>query len=87
MSTDSGDNLLDPTLKPETNYRFLLFLVAILDAVYKHGGLLRSGIASASNEHRLGANEAPPGIVSAFLGDVSFFYSIMVYYESLIEFL
>ncbi|KAJ3324352.1 hypothetical protein HDU76_013440 [Blyttiomyces sp. JEL0837] len=69
MSTDTGDNLLDPTLKPETNYRFLLFLVATLDAVHKHGGLLRAGIASASNEHRLGANEAPPGIVSAFLGD------------------
>ncbi|KNC97555.1 uncharacterized protein SPPG_07029 [Spizellomyces punctatus DAOM BR117] len=69
MSTDSGDNLLDPTLKPETNYRFLLFLVAVLDAVHKHGGLLRASIASASNEHRLGANEAPPGIVSAFLGE------------------
>ncbi|KAJ3036436.1 hypothetical protein HDV00_002718 [Rhizophlyctis rosea] len=69
MSTDQGDNLLDPTLKPETNYRFLLFLVATLDAVYKHGGLLRAAIASASNEHRLGANEAPPGIVSAFLGE------------------
>ncbi|KAJ1549050.1 hypothetical protein HK405_010654 [Cladochytrium tenue] len=69
MSTDIGDNLLDPTLRPETNYRFLLFLVATLDAVHKHGGLLRAGIASASNEHRLGANEAPPGIVSVFLGD------------------
>ena len=69
MSTDLGDNLLDPTLKPETNYRFLLFLVAVLDAVHKHGGLLRAAIASASNEHRLGANEAPPGIISAFLGE------------------
>ncbi|KAJ3056605.1 hypothetical protein HK097_005768 [Rhizophlyctis rosea] len=69
MSTDQGDNLLDPTLKPETNYRFLLFLVATLDGLYKHGGLLRAAIASASNEHRLGANEAPPGIVSAFLGE------------------
>ncbi|KAJ3184897.1 hypothetical protein HDU85_001587 [Gaertneriomyces sp. JEL0708] len=69
MSTDTGDNLLDPTLKPETNYRFLIFLVAVLDAVLSHGGLLRASIASASNEHRLGANEAPPGIVSAFLGD------------------
>ncbi|KAJ3381419.1 hypothetical protein HDU84_005136 [Entophlyctis sp. JEL0112] len=68
MQTDTGDNLLDPTSTPETNYRFLLFLVAILDAVYKHGGLIRSSIASASNEHRLGANEAPPAIVSAFLG-------------------
>ncbi|KAJ3209846.1 hypothetical protein HDU82_009294 [Entophlyctis luteolus] len=69
IQTDGGDNLLDPTSTPETNYRFLLFLVAILDAVYKHGGLLRSSIASSSNEHRLGANEAPPAIVSAFLGD------------------
>ena len=69
LSTDTGDNLLDPTVKPETNFRFLLFLVATLDAVYKHGALLRASIASASNEHRLGANEAPPGIVSAFLGE------------------
>lgn len=69
LQTDGGDNLLDPTAKPETNYRFLLFLVATLDAISKHGGLLRAGIASASNEHRLGAQEAPPGIVSAFLGE------------------
>jgi glutamine synthetase len=68
MSTDTGENLLDPTIKPETNYRFLLVLVAVLEAVHRHGGLLRASIASASNEHRLGANEAPPGIVSAFLG-------------------
>jgi glutamine synthetase len=69
MSTDYGDNLLDPTLNPEKNPRFLLVLVSILDAVLKHGALLRAGIASASNEHRLGANEAPPAILSAFLGD------------------
>ncbi|KAI8907956.1 glutamine synthetase type III N terminal-domain-containing protein [Gorgonomyces haynaldii] len=69
MSTDAGDNLLEPTLKPETNLRFLLFLVATLDALNKHGGLLRASIASSSNEHRLGAQEAPPGIISAFLGD------------------
>lgn len=69
LSTDRGDNLLDPTVKPEGNYRFLLFLVATLLGVYRHSGLLRAGIASASNEHRLGANEAPPGIISAFLGD------------------
>jgi glutamine synthetase len=69
MSTDSGENLLEPTLKPESNLRFLLCLVAILDALHKHSGLLRAGIASSSNEHRLGANEAPPGIISAFLGD------------------
>ncbi|KAG0268946.1 hypothetical protein DFQ27_005241 [Actinomortierella ambigua] len=69
MSTDRGENLLDPTVKPETNYRFLLILAAVLHAVHQHGGLLRATIASASNEHRLGAQEAPPGIVSAFLGE------------------
>ena len=69
MATDTGDNLLEPTVKPETNYRFLLMLVAILNGVQRHAGLLRCAIASSSNEHRLGANEAPPGIISAFLGD------------------
>lgn len=68
MSTDKGDNLLDPSSTPETNYRFLIFLVASLKAVLDHGDLLRAGIASASNDHRLGAQEAPPGIISAFLG-------------------
>ncbi|KAF9438143.1 hypothetical protein BGZ76_009517 [Entomortierella beljakovae] len=69
MSTDRGENLLDPTVKPETNYRFLLTLVSILHAVQNHGGLLRTSIASSSNEHRLGACEAPPMIVSVFLGE------------------
>lgn len=69
MSTDSGDNLLEPTASPESNHRFLLVLVAVLDAVYTHGGLLRASIATSSNEHRLGANEAPPGIMSVFLGE------------------
>ncbi|KAI7866823.1 glutamine synthetase type III N terminal-domain-containing protein [Spinellus fusiger] len=68
MSTNHGVNLLEPTHTPETNYRFLLFLVAILKGVLDHGDLLRSGIASASNDHRLGAHEAPPGIISVFLG-------------------
>ncbi|KAI9263243.1 glutamine synthetase type III N terminal-domain-containing protein [Phascolomyces articulosus] len=68
MSTDQGDNLLDPSAKPENNLRFLLFLVATLKAVLDHGDLLRAGIASASNDHRLGAHEAPPGIISVFLG-------------------
>ncbi|CAO3650748.1 unnamed protein product [Cunninghamella blakesleeana] len=68
LSTDQGDNLLDPTATPETNLRFLVFLVAVLKAVYDHGDLLRAGIASASNDHRLGAHEAPPGIISVFLG-------------------
>ncbi|KAG0032239.1 hypothetical protein BGZ81_011330, partial [Podila clonocystis] len=69
MSTDHGENLLDPTVKPETNYRFLLILVAILHAVHQHGALLRTSIASSSNEHRLGAQEAPPVILSCFLGE------------------
>lgn len=69
MSTDRGENLLDPTLKPETNYRFLLILVSILHAIHQHGALLRTTIASSSNEHRLGACEAPPMIISAFLGE------------------
>lgn len=68
LSTDQGDNLLDPTATPENNLRFLVFLVAVLKAVYDHGDLLRAGIASASNDHRLGAHEAPPGIISVFLG-------------------
>jgi len=69
MSTDRGENLLDPTVKPETNYRFLLVLVSILHAVHQHGALLRTSIASSSNEHRLGAQEAPPVILSCFLGE------------------
>jgi glutamine synthetase len=69
LCTDAGENLLDPSVKPESNPRFLLFFIATIYAVYKHGSLLRAGIATSSNEHRLGANEAPPGIVSVFLGD------------------
>lgn len=68
MSTDTGKNLLDPTDKPEENFTFLLILVAILQGVKSHSGLLSASIMSASNEHRLGANEAPPSIISAFLG-------------------
>jgi glutamine synthetase len=69
ISTDNGENILDPSVKPETNPRFLLFFVATIYAVYRHGALLRAAIATSSNEHRLGANEAPPGIISVFLGD------------------
>ncbi|KAI9022709.1 hypothetical protein CLU79DRAFT_750316 [Phycomyces nitens] len=68
MSTDQGDNLLDPSAAPEHNYRFLIFLVAVLKGVLDHGDLMRASIASASNDHRLGAHEAPPGIISVFLG-------------------
>jgi glutamine synthetase len=66
----NGANLLDPGKTPSQNLRFLLFLVSILKGVHMHGGLLRAGIASAGNDHRLGANEAPPAIISAFLGDL-----------------
>lgn len=69
MSTDTGINLLDPTSKPEANPVFMTFLVATINAVYKHSALLRCGIASASNDHRLGGNEAPPSIISVFMGD------------------
>ncbi|MHB1312672.1 MAG: glutamine synthetase III family protein [Gemmatimonadaceae bacterium] len=63
-----GVNLLKPGKTPHQNLRFLLFLAAVLKAVYKHQGLLRAGIATSGNEHRLGANEAPPAIISIFLG-------------------
>lgn len=68
LCTDTGKNLLDPSEKPEENDTFLLILSAILLALKRHSGLLSAAIASASNEHRLGANEAPPSIISAFLG-------------------
>lgn len=69
LSTDDGRNLLEPGDAPEDNDAFLLVLVAILVGLHRHSGLLRAAIASASNEHRLGANEAPPSIISAFLGE------------------
>ncbi len=65
-----GDNLLEPGKTPRENLRFLLVLAAILRGVHKHSGLLRAGIASSGNDHRLGANEAPPAIISAFLGEM-----------------
>src|SRR4029450_7658818 len=63
-----GANLLKPGKTPHQNVRFLIFLAAVLKAVHKHAGLLRAGIASSGNEHRLGANEAPPAIFSVFMG-------------------
>src|SRR3954468_16075622 len=63
-----GFNLLKPGKTPHQNVRFLVFLAAILKGVHKHAGLLRAGIASSGNEHRLGANEAPPAIISIFMG-------------------
>jgi glutamine synthetase len=69
ISTDSGVNLLEPGESPRENAQFLLFLAAIIKAVDEHQDLLRISVASAGNDHRLGANEAPPAIVSMFLGD------------------
>ncbi|MDQ3209326.1 MAG: glutamine synthetase III [Gemmatimonadales bacterium] len=68
MSTDTGVNLLDPQDETHTNSQFLVFLVATIRAVDIHADLLRASIASAANDHRLGANEAPPAIISIFLG-------------------
>ena len=69
MSTDSGENLLNPGDNPHDNAQFLVFCVAVVRAVAKYSEILRLSIASANNDHRLGANEAPPAIISVFLGD------------------
>ena len=69
ISTDSGANLLDPGNTPSQNAQFMLFLTAVIKAVDDYQDLLRLTVASAGNDHRLGANEAPPAIVSVFLGD------------------
>ena len=69
MVTDQGENLLEPGDKPETNIQFITFLTAIIKAVDEYQDLLRISVANAGNDHRLGANEAPPAIVSMFLGD------------------
>ena len=65
-------NLLEPGHTPHENMQFLVFCAAVIRAVHRHGGLLRAMVASASNDHRLGANEAPPAIISVFLGDQLF---------------
>ena len=69
LSTDTGQNLLEPGETPYENARFMLFLVAVIKAVDDYQDLLRVSVANAGNDHRLGANEAPPAIVSMFLGD------------------
>ncbi|MGN1099820.1 MAG: glutamine synthetase III [Christensenellales bacterium] len=69
ISTDTGINLLEPGETPAQNARFILFLMAFIKAVDEHQDLLRISVASAGNDHRLGANEAPPAIISVFLGD------------------
>jgi glutamine synthetase len=69
IATDDGINLLDPGIKPAENTQFFVFLVAVMKAVDEYADLLRLSIASAGNDHRLGANEAPPAIVSMFVGE------------------
>ncbi|MGL4423336.1 MAG: glutamine synthetase III, partial [Gemmataceae bacterium] len=69
MSTDAGENLLNPGDTPHDNAQFLVYCVAVIRAVAKYPELLRVSVASAGNDHRLGANEAPPAIISIFLGD------------------
>lgn len=80
ISTDAGINLLEPGDTPSQNAQFLLFLVAIIKAVNEYQDLLRMSVASAGNDHRLGANEAPPAIISIFLGD-----ELTAILESIIE--
>jgi glutamine synthetase len=70
MSDDQGNNLLSPGANPHDNAQFLVFCCAVIKAVNKWQGLLRAAIASAGNDHRLGANEAPPAIISIFLGEM-----------------
>ncbi|MBQ2120125.1 MAG: glutamine synthetase III [Peptococcaceae bacterium] len=84
MSTNTGENLLRPGKKPEENVQFLLFLTAIVKAVDEYQDLLRVSVATAGNDHRLGANEAPPAIISMFLGeDLS---DILESYENGVEY-
>ena len=69
LATSTGKNLLSPGKTPKTNLQFLTFFICTVKAVYEHADLMRACIASANNDHRLGANEAPPAIMSVFLGD------------------
>ena len=69
LSTDTGVNLLSPGETPHENAQFLLFLAAVIQAVDDYQGLLRASVATAGNDHRLGGNEAPPAVISIFLGD------------------
>jgi glutamine synthetase len=70
LSTNTGVNLLDPRDETHTNMQFLVFLCAVIRAVDTHADILRASVASAANDHRLGANEAPPAIISIYLGDM-----------------
>ncbi|MBN1663642.1 MAG: glutamine synthetase III [Deltaproteobacteria bacterium] len=69
LSDNNGNNLLNPGKTPQDNIQFLVFLIATIRAVYKHADILRASVATYANDHRLGANEAPPAIISVFLGE------------------
>lgn len=69
LADNNGNNLLNPGKTPHENIQFLVFLIAVIRAVYKHADILRAAVATYANDHRLGANEAPPAIISIFLGD------------------
>jgi glutamine synthetase len=69
MADSDGNNLLEPGSTPQANLQFLVFLMSVLKGVHRRAGLIRSSVASAGNDHRLGANEAPPAIMSVFLGE------------------
>ncbi len=69
ISTDKGENLLEPGKTPHENKQFLIFLMAVISAVDEYADLLRLSVATAGNDHRLGANEAPPAVISVFVGD------------------
>jgi len=69
LQDDAGNNLLNPGKTPHDNIQFLVFLIAVIRAVHLHADLLRASVASSGNDHRLGANEAPPAIISVFLGE------------------
>lgn len=83
LATDTGKNLLSPGSTPKKNLQFLSFFVTTIRAVYEHADLLRAAIASAGNDHRLGANEAPPAIISVFIG--SFLSKVLDDVESAVK--
>jgi glutamine synthetase len=83
MATDTGKNLLSPGRTPKTNLQFLTFFINVIKAVHDHADLIRTSIASAGNDHRLGANEAPPAIISVFIG--SYMTEVLSDIESKVE--
>jgi len=83
MATDTGKNLLSPGRTPKTNLQFLTFFINVIKAVNDHADLIRASIASANNDHRLGANEAPPAIISVFIG--SYMSEVLDEIESKVE--